>query len=326
MCVKISVIVPIYNKMSYLKRSLNSIVGQTYHNIEIILIDDGSTDASKEICLEYCKRDSRFKYYYKENGGVASARNFGLKVATGDYIGFVDPDDYIEKNMYMELIQLADKNNYEIVDCGINVFDNGTITKIANFNPNEMSIDEATCHLLKWDGIVTPYLWNKIFKRNASKKIFFNESLNVGEDLPFIFEYLLDVKRYGHTNDCLYNYVRNEDSLVGFGYKSDAAMNSIRSSAFICKLCEEKYRKYIELSQYSLLLNCYFQMSRILNQKDFKEYQDDFSYFRKIICSNKNNVISIFGNKLLKIKISMCVYTPWLYKQFICAKKNILKR
>lgn len=326
MSVKISVIVPIYNKMSYLEHSLNSIVDQTYNNMEIILIDDGSTDASKEICLEYCKRDSRFKYYYKENGGVASARNYGLKVATGDYIGFVDPDDYIEKNMYKELVELADKNNYEIVDCGINIFDNGAITKIANFNPEKMSIEDAICHLLKWDGIVTPYLWNKIFKKDASKKIFFNESLKVGEDLPFIFEYLLDAKGYGHTNDCLYNYIRNEDSLVGLGYKSDAAMNSIKSSTYICKLCEEKYRRYIELSQYSLLLNCYFQMSRILNQKDFNKFQEDFLRFRKIICSNKNNVINIFGNKILRIKIKMCVYAPWLYKQFICAKKNILKR
>ena len=114
----ISVIVPIYNVEKYLDRCLKSIINQTYKNLEIILIDDGSPDNCGTICDEYAKKDNRIKVVHKDNGGLVKARNTGLDIATGEYISFIDPDDWIELNMYEEMIKIADETNTDIVRCG----------------------------------------------------------------------------------------------------------------------------------------------------------------------------------------------------------------
>ena len=105
---KISIIVPVYNVEEYLERCVDSLITQTYHNIEILLIDDGSTDNSFSICNRYAKTDKRVKTISQANNGVAAARNAGLAIATGDYIGFVDPDDYVDKDMYETLYNLCE--------------------------------------------------------------------------------------------------------------------------------------------------------------------------------------------------------------------------
>lgn len=122
----ISVIVPVYKVEQYLPRCIDSILAQTYKNLEIILVDDGSPDNCPQICDEYAKRDKRIKVIHKENGGLSDARNAGIEVATGEYIGFVDSDDFIEKEMYEEMVVKIEKMNAEIALCKINfVYDNG---------------------------------------------------------------------------------------------------------------------------------------------------------------------------------------------------------
>lgn len=112
---KISVIVPIYNSLNCLERCVNSICGQTFENLEILLIDDGSTDGTGKLCDELAERDNRIRVYHKENGGASSARNLGLQKASGDYVGFVDSDDYIETDAYRQMAELALAKNYPVV-------------------------------------------------------------------------------------------------------------------------------------------------------------------------------------------------------------------
>lgn len=112
---KISVIVPVYNVEDYLEECINSILGQTYKNLEIILVDDGSTDNSSKICDIYEKKDKRIKVIHKENGGLSSARNEGLKYRTGEYISFVDSDDFIDKTMYEKLYSAIKKYDADVV-------------------------------------------------------------------------------------------------------------------------------------------------------------------------------------------------------------------
>ncbi|MBD5458696.1 MAG: glycosyltransferase family 2 protein [Lachnospiraceae bacterium] len=112
---KISVIVPVYNTLNCLERCVDSICGQTYENLEIILVDDGSTDGTGQLCDTLAKRDDRLRVYHKENGGASSARNLGLQKAEGDYIGFVDSDDYIDADVYQKMAELATEKSYPVV-------------------------------------------------------------------------------------------------------------------------------------------------------------------------------------------------------------------
>ena len=109
---KISVIIPVYNTLNCLERCVDSVCGQIYENLEIILVDDGSTDGTGQLCDRLAKRDSRIRVYHKENGGASSARNMGLQKSSGDYVGFVDSDDYIDADVYQKMAELAVEKNY----------------------------------------------------------------------------------------------------------------------------------------------------------------------------------------------------------------------
>ena len=115
----ISVIVPIYNVEKYLDRCVGSIINQTYKNLEIILVDDGSPDNCPQMCDDYAKKDSRIKVVHKENGGLSDARNAGMKVATGEYVSFIDSDDYISLDFYETLLETIVDNDSDIVECSV---------------------------------------------------------------------------------------------------------------------------------------------------------------------------------------------------------------
>lgn len=323
MSVKLSIIVPIYNKAAYLEKSLNSILNQTYNDYEVILVDDGSIDGSPQICKEICEKDARFKYFHKSNGGVASARNYGLECATGEYIGFVDPDDYIKEDMFLKLLEKAETNNADIVACGVLLFENGQLKELKNPSEEHMKPQEAATHLLSWDGEVSTYLWNKIFRKKIVDGIRFNENLKVGEDTPFIFQCLVNAKLYVHVNDYLYIYVNNIDSLVGSGYKRMASLNSVESSLYIVSLCKEKYREYFEISQYSLVINSFFQICNLLHFGDLKVDESDYSYFEKMIKSVPDGIINKYANKSLKAKIKFCTTFPRGYAKLLKAKEQL---
>ena len=164
---KISVIVPVYNVYNYIDKCLNSLVNQTLRDIEIIVVNDGSPDNSEEIIEKYIKKYSNIKYYKKKNGGISDARNYGLKYATGEYIGFVDSDDYVKENMYEEMYNKALTDNYDMVVCDLNyVYDDKIIRvdcgiKKDTENVKSIYIDNY------------PVVWNKIFKRELFNNIQF---------------------------------------------------------------------------------------------------------------------------------------------------------
>lgn len=322
MSVKLSIIVPIYNKATYLEKSLNSILNQTYDDYEVILVDDGSTDSSPLICKDICKKDARFKYFCKSNGGVASARNYGLKYAKGEYIGFVDPDDYIKEDMFLKLLEKVETNNADIVACGVLVSENGQLKELKNPSKEYMTPQEAATHLLRWDGEVSTYLWNKIFRKEIVDGIVFNETLKVGEDTPFIFQCLVNAKLYVHVNDYLYIYVNNIDSLVGFGYKRSASLNSVKSSLYITSLCKERYKNYFDISQYSLVLNSFFQICILLKFGDLRIDASDYKYLKKVIKSVPDGIINKYADNSLKIKIRLCTLFPKSYSKLLKVKNT----
>lgn len=190
----VSVIVPIYNVEKYLKRCIDSILNQTYKNLEIILVDDGSPDKCPQICDEYAKEDDRIIVIHNKNGGVSSARNAGLDIARGKYIGFVDPDDYINYDMYSAMVNEMDNFACDAVICGfcqVSEKENKIIRK-ESLQSKVLSVEECFKELFSFSGLdIKPVVWNKLFKRDIISDLRFCEYIEISEDLLFCVEYLL---------------------------------------------------------------------------------------------------------------------------------------
>lgn len=172
----ISVIVPIYNVEKFLPMCLDSICNQTYQNLEIICVNDGSTDRCGEICEYYAKRDGRIKVIHKINGGLHAARISGIEVATGAYVGYVDSDDWIEPQMYEKMITVAEKYQAPIVECGIfDATESGEKIRLPYLDEGKYEGEQfehcVRSHLMYtgnfFESGVTPYLWNKLFRRDV---------------------------------------------------------------------------------------------------------------------------------------------------------------
>ncbi|GHV79691.1 hypothetical protein AGMMS49944_14820 [Spirochaetia bacterium] len=171
----LSVIVPVYNVKPYLERCIESIIHQTYRNLDIIVVDDGSTDGSDAICDEYAKKDDRITVIHKQNGGLSDARNAGLAVAKGDLIGFVDSDDWLALDMYEVLIDNHVKTGADIVACGFYDVRNNTYRKNTRdglYDKDTVLTAEAGLNLLVSDKIHN-YAWNKIYTKELFKKHIF---------------------------------------------------------------------------------------------------------------------------------------------------------
>lgn len=245
---KISVVVPVYNAEKYLRRCVDSILAQTLKEIEIILVNDGSTDQSSMICDEYAKNQN-IKVIHQKNSGPATARNIGIQSATGEYLGFVDSDDYIAPEMYEALYNRATLDNIDIVTCGYNIVEGTKITaKSMPLEPNRIinktELKKLLCtanenHLL-W------FPWKSIYRTEIVHKnnILF-PNLNNGEETIFILESMLNSKSMFYIDKPYCYYVQTPDSLTRVKYKEDYLERLER--LYLLKV--ETYKKY-DLSGY----------------------------------------------------------------------------
>ncbi len=211
----ISIIIPVYNVEKYLRKCLDSIINQTYKKLEIILIDDGSTDNSGKICEEYAKKDDRIIVIHKENAGVSSARNRGIELANGKYIGFIDSDDWIEENMYETLYQNLLQFDVDISMCNYSIIRNHKKTFHKHDLEDGILIDNKKefFELLRLN-YYKGFLWNKLFKSEIIKEMRMREPIYVCEDLLFIAEVATKCKNFYFDNQCLYNYLIRENSAI----------------------------------------------------------------------------------------------------------------
>ena len=204
----LSIIIPVYNAERYLSRCLDSIINQTYKELEIILIDDGSTDDSSKICDKYKNKDDRVKVIHSENRGASVARNCGLKLASGDYIGFVDADDYVEKNMYEYLINNLIKTDADISIC------NYSKNEETNFEDCIEVLSDKNRMLYEFiAGKIEGYLWNKLISKNLFKDIMFPKDINICEDKYILWKIIKKCNRICKGNKILYHYIQNENSI-----------------------------------------------------------------------------------------------------------------
>lgn len=231
----ISVIVPIYNQQENLDRSIQSILNQKYENLEIILVNDGSTDESLSIMRHYEKKDSRIIIIDKSNGGVSSARNEGLKLAKGDLIGFIDPDDWIDSNMYSSMYNNLVKNNAEVVLCNYSVEKSDSkSSRIINTNKTKMKKDEIVnfliADMINMDtlDISRPSIMGSVCRMLIKKDMIFSNEITFDENIPYMEDLLFVI-------DVLFNTdVAAIDSSIHYHYNQidGSASNRYLSNFF----------------------------------------------------------------------------------------------
>lgn len=229
-CNLISIIIPVYNSERYLDKCLNSVLHQSYKNLEIILINDGSTDGTAKICDMWKSRDLRVKVIHKQNGGTQSAILEGLKIAKGNYIGFVDSDDFIAPNMYESLITIAEQYDVDCVMCNFNILDyNGHLLKTEDIPLAEGLYTGNTMNNF-YDKLLPSFgphniegvRWNKIFKKDIVDQYAFKSDINVimGEDVVMINTLLLNCNSLYYLNACLYNCCRRTNNITSIYYNT----------------------------------------------------------------------------------------------------------
>jgi len=224
---KVSIIIPVFNVESYLCKSLDSVLKQTLKEIEIIIINDGSTDNSLKICRKFERKDKRIKLINQVNKGVSAARNVGLKMATGEYIGFVDPDDWIEPTMFEYMYKSTTLNNAELTMCEYLV-EKGKDIELKPLNFEKLILEGSEIrdllignliganHLFKQDDVIMGSVCRLLVKRSTLEylEIEFNEDIALMEDLIFCIEYLIRINKVSIVRKPLYHYVKNNYSAV----------------------------------------------------------------------------------------------------------------
>ncbi len=217
---EISIIVPVYNSEKYLLECLQSIKDQTFEDFEVLLVDDGSSDKSADIARSFCETDSRFRFLHLDRGGVANARNHGLEMAQGKYIGFVDSDDTVEKEYLYELYSAAENNHSEVSSCSYSIVkthpgkpDKYFPVRIRKLKGGVYSGRFYTDHVIK-DWSVRSYLWNKLFRR----ELFFDNDIRFPsmyfEDIATVARLTFNAKTVAITDKPLYNYYVRANSIM----------------------------------------------------------------------------------------------------------------
>lgn len=296
----ISIIVPIYNTDKYLEKCINSILNQTYTNIEIILVDDGSTDKSGEICDKYEKNDNRIKVIHKKNGGSSDAKNVGIKISRGEYIGFIDSDDYVEKEMYEFLYNNLDENNCDISISGRFVdYEDGTSEVRYSTNIKMiMNNRDALIKLNSYVGFdVSPC--DRLFKAELFNQIEFPFG-TTSEDYYIMYKLFAKAKRIVFDSKPMYHYYQRENSCSRNSKYDDSF---IRASESQINFFKQYYPDLLLVAKTSYVFaNIALYNKMIVCKSNYPKH------IKKALKNNvKKNVNFVYGNpyisKLRKIQV-----------------------
>lgn len=316
---KFSIIIPIYNAERYIGKCLDSVIKQTYKNIELILIDDGSTDNSAQICKNYAKIDNRIKYYYKYNGGVSSARNVGIKNATGKYITFVDSDDYIAKDTLEVLAKSLNDSDISIIRHEV-VLKPADITNREKNNKLYIS-GKKSINMMLYERGLDNSIWGLAYNRKIAKGLFFKDGVAYGEDLNFKFYLLLNAKIISINSRVGYYYFNRPGSAMNSKFNTKR-YDSVLVALEILDYVEKNSRELVDAAKHKV----YLESLSVL--RSLKKKEDDIRIYNKCVnLVKKYNKEIILNNEApvrhrLYASFSMLNITLLLY---VLNLKNRLK-
>ncbi|MGM8364862.1 glycosyltransferase family 2 protein [Virgibacillus sp. W0181] len=323
----ITVIVPVYNGEAFIEKCFSSILNQTYQNLEIIIINDGSKDKSPEICDKFAELDERIIVVHQKNVGLSSVRNKGLDMASGELIGFVDSDDSIHPRMFEILQKHLHENNADISMC--------QIAKVYNANINEHIIEsnktitkqqthtfhkeEAFNNLFNENNLVTVVPWNKLYKREVFKHVRYPDG-KVNDDEFVIHHIIQAAQKFVFTDAVLYYYFHNENSITNQKYnlKRLEALEAIKDRVLFFEL--KQYNELLQMGSntylhliiiHYYLVQKYFPVEKDVMEKLKREFRAEF-YTYKNILKEKN-----------RMELKLFLIHPTVYQGFIKARKKL---
>lgn len=320
---KVSVIVPVYNVEKYLNKCIETLINQTYKNLEIILVNDGSTDNSYALCEEYARRDMRIKVINKENGGLSDARNAGLKIATGKYISFIDSDDYVELDMIYNLYQGIIKFDADICCCG-KVLEYEKNNILVN-NTNEFCVEseEALRKMLIGDNIDNSAC-DKLFKIALFENIEFPVN-RYFEDIATVYKVFLKSKKVAHINNIGYHYAirKNSISTEKFSKKQFDALTFTKE---MVKNIVKIYPKLEEEANAFLFLEYITTMRKIKRSENYQEFKRTYIEIKKefnkqIVTILKNKYIPLYKKIMALLVFFNLFFIVEIFYRFITKKK-----
>lgn len=288
----VSIIIPVYNVEMYLAECIESVLKQTYQNLEILLIDDGSTDSSGKICDEYAQKDTRIKVIHKENGGVSLARNVGLDLAQGEYITFIDSDDFVEKTYVEKMYNALIKNDSDLVFCRYANYINGKIEKVKENFPEKLIVDNKDKKFIDFissffnkKNKVMGSAWRILYKKELIANSSFNINIKISEDLLFVLQTILTARRINFINDLLYFYRFNKNSAV-HSYKKNYLQGQLNLYYGIKEIFQQfTHTECQKVFQINSTLLCHLLFS---NELKFKQVD------------RKKNIVQIRKSELYK--------------------------
>lgn len=312
---KISVIVPIYNCEKFLKGTIESIINQNYKEMEIILINDGSKDRSLAICNKYKQNDNRIKVIDKMNSGVSDTRNKGIEAANGKYIAFIDADDYLEKNTFSNLINIAEKYAPDLITTGffseVNKEHYDEIYSKEKFYHSKEEINKDIVKL--WDNHILYNIWNKLYLKDILDKhniLFPNK--NWGEDIIFNQIYLKYTNTLYNTSKCYYHYIREREGAITKKYDINLFSIRVRENEEFIKyfkeigIAEKDYIEFVARRYIDRTLGCIQNVCALRGDISFK---NKYKKVKEIIeHTDTRKYIKIAKIKSLKMKILLIPY------------------
>lgn len=259
----ISVIVPIYNVEKYLARCVDSIVNQTYKNLEIILVDDGSPDRCPQMCDDYAEKDSRIKVVHKKNGGLSDARNAGMAVATGKYISFIDSDDYVSDDFFECLLDVMNKENSDIAECSVVKFyeDNRFDEFSDDLSVKTYDTQDAMSALIA-ENPFHQHVWNKLYKTELVKDIPYAVG-KLNEDEFWTYQVFGRANKVSKLNKTMYYYFQRNSSIMGVGYNI-RRLDALEGKANRQKYIENNFPELSTQAKIDLYGSCMFAYQSVL--------------------------------------------------------------
>ncbi len=316
----ISVILPIYKVEEYLDRCINSLLAQSYSNLEIILVDDGSPDRCPQMCDEWAKKDSRIRVVHKINGGLSDARNVGFAVATGSLISFIDSDDWVEPDFFRILYEALISNGCDISACNYRkAYGGQTLPPVeSNYQCSVLTQTEAMSALI--DNRLQQVVWNKLYKRSIVEGILFEKG-KYHEDEFWSYQAIGRCETIAVTDYVGLNYFQRADSIMGETY-SKKRLDAIEAKFLRQQYLDEHFPDLKNQGRINLLFTCLYHGQLCRKQLSGSDYKEAITYLKSIVKQNHVSISDLKCHSFThKLWIILCqtVYT------LTCSLRNLLK-